>query len=110
MTTVVVKDKYVEALAAFGDLETAIDLALQRYTIEQVTAKVAQLRQRVTEYETKYGMDYPTFEQRVATDESFVDQIEATTSKTWELDLADWEFCHLGIKDWTLKLEKILLT
>jgi hypothetical protein len=36
MVTVAIKDKYVEALTVFGDLQAAIDLALQRYTIEQI--------------------------------------------------------------------------
>jgi hypothetical protein len=35
--------------------------------------------------------------------------VEAKISKTWELDLADWEFCHKGIEDWTKKLQAILL-
>ena len=44
MTTVLIKDEYAELLSTFGDLQTAIDVALQRYTIEQITAKVAELR------------------------------------------------------------------
>jgi hypothetical protein len=110
MVTVIVKDKYVEALTAFGDLQVAIDLALQRYTIEQITAKVADLRQRETGYQTKYGMDYPSFSQRIAKDENFVEEIEANIEKNWEIDLADWEFCYEGIREWTQKLEVILLT
>jgi uncharacterized coiled-coil protein SlyX len=40
-----------------------MDLAIQRYTIEQITAKVAELRQRNAQYQAKYGMDYLTFNQ-----------------------------------------------
>lgn len=109
MITVAIQDKYVETLTAFGDLQQAIDMALQRYAIEQITAKVTELRQRDAGYQTQYGMDYPTFNQRIAQDDTFVNQVEANVSKTWEIDLADWEFCHKGIADWTQKLQTILL-
>jgi len=109
MMTVAIQDKYVEALTAFGDVQAAVDLALQRYTIEQITAKIAQLRQRDAEYRTKYGLDYSTFIQRIAQDETFVRHVETNVSPTWEIDLADWEFCTKGIEDWTNKLQTILL-
>jgi hypothetical protein len=109
MVTVPIKDKYVEILTAFGDLQATIDLALQRYTIEQITTKVAELRQKDAAYQTKYGLDYPTFARRIAEEETFVNQVEANVSKTWEFDLADWEFCYKGIEDWTQKLKTILL-
>lgn len=108
MVTIPIKDEYVEVLTAFGDLEAAIDLALQRYTIEQITTKMAELRQREAGYQAKYGLDYPTFARRAAKDEKFIQQVE-TTNKMWEVDLADWEFCHKGVEDWSRKLQSILL-
>ena len=42
-------------------------------------------------------------------DEEFIKSVEVKISKTWEVDLADWEFCHKGIEDWTRKLQDILL-
>ena len=46
---------------------------------------------------------------RLSEDEEFVDKIESTISKTWEIDLAEWEFCYKGIEDWTGKLQNILI-
>ena len=109
MTTVAIPEKYVAVLSVLGDVQTAVDLALQRYTIEQITAKIAQLRQRAQGYQAKYGMDYPTFTERVARDEAFVHQIETTINPLWELDVADWEFCAKGSEDWTRTLQTILL-
>lgn len=109
MTTVAIREKYVEALTPFGNLEQAIDLALQRYTIEQITTKLAELRRRDKVYQDKFGMEYPSFVSRIAEDESFVADIERGITKTWELDLADWEFCYEGGKDWTRRLQNILL-
>lgn len=110
MTTVTIPDKYAEALRALGDVQLAVDLALQRYTIEQITAKITSLRQRAREYESKYGVDYSTFTRRIAKDESFVRKIEATINPLWEQDHVDWEFCMKGIEDWTRTLQTILLT
>lgn len=110
MTTVAIGEKYVEMLRSFGKLEDAVNLALQRYTIEQITFKMADLKHRDSAYQAKYGMSYPAFVQRISVDETFVNQVETTICKTWEMDLAEWEFCHKGIQDWTRKLQTILLT
>ncbi len=110
MVTVAIQDKYAEMLKALGNVQAAVDLALQRYTIEQVTTRLSELRQRDADYRAKYGLDYPTFAQRVATDENFIRQVETQTSKIWEIDLADWEFCYKGIQDWTQRLQTLLLS
>jgi hypothetical protein len=108
MTTIAIKKEYAEILANFDDLQQAVNLALQRYMIEQITSKIAELRQKSLVYQTKYGFDYPTFTQRVTEDEHYVEQVESDISKLWELDLAEWEFCYKGIEDWTRKLQTIL--
>ena len=110
MTTVAIPEKYVEVLSVLGDVQTAVDLALQRYTIEQIGAKIAQLHQREQGYQAKYGMDYNTFMQRIVRDEAFVRQVETEISPLWDDDLADWEFCVKGVEDWTQTLQSLLLT
>lgn len=110
MDTVVIKNKYAEILSAFAaDLQSAVDLALQRYSIELITSKVAELRETDAVFQNKYGCDYPTFSRRIAEDEKFLIKIEENVSKLWEIDGADWEFCHKGIEDWTGKLQTILM-
>lgn len=105
MTTVVVKDKYVDTLTVLGSLQEAVNAALQRYAIEQIATKISELRRRNAKYQAQYGIDYPAFSRRTSEDQEFVQQIENNISKTWEIDLADWEFCHKGIEDWTRKLQ-----
>jgi len=109
MTTITLQDKFTEILTSYGDLQEAVNTALQRYTIDQITTKINELRRRDEEYKKKYEMDYPFFAKRSGEDEVFVKDVEARISKTWEADLADWEFCHEGIEDWTKKLQDILL-
>jgi hypothetical protein len=109
MTTVTVHNKFTEILASFGDVQESVNTAVQRYTIEQVTNKITELRRKDEEFQKKYGMGYSAFAKRSSEDEKFIKTVEATASKTWEADLADWEFCHRGIEDWTKKLQDILL-
>lgn len=110
MTTVAINEKYISALTLAGSLERAVDLALQRYSIEQISAKIAELKQRARHYEITYQMPFATFSQRTAQDSQFIERLETSGHPTWEIDLADWEFCHHGIQDWIETLEHILLT
>ena len=109
MTTVSVHDKFTEILASFGDLEESVNAALQHYAIDQITTKINELRRKDEEYAKKYGLEYSIFAKRTAEDKDFIQHVEANISKTWEGDLADWEFCHKGMEDWTQKLQDILL-
>jgi hypothetical protein len=109
MVTVAVEDKFIEVLASFGDLQESVNAALQRYTIEQITTEINELRRRDEAYKARYGLAFSAFARRVGEDVDFTQQVESNISKVWEADLADWEFCHKGIEDWTRKLQDILL-
>ena len=109
MTTITVQDKYAKVLTSFGNLQEAVDLALQRYTIEQISTKIAKLQKKEAKYQQKYKMDYKSFVARIANDDEFLTHIEKDIEKMWEDDLADWEFSHKGIDDWTQKLQSILM-
>lgn len=109
MTTVTVQNKFTEILAAFGDVQESVNAAVQRYTIEQITDKITELRRKDEEFQKKYGLEFSAFVKRTSEDEEFVKAVEANISKIWEADLADWEFCHKGVEDWTKKLQDILL-
>ena len=109
MTTVTVQNKFAEILASFGDVQESVNAAVQRYTIEQITTKITELRRKEDEFQKKYGLEYSAFAKRTSEDEEFIKTVETNISKTWEVDLADWEFCHKGVEDWTKKLQDILL-
>ena len=74
-----------------------------------ITSKIAELRKKELAFETKYKCDYQSFSQRIAEDEAFVTQIEQHVNKLWESELAEWEFSHKGIDDWTKALRNILM-
>ena len=109
MTTVTVQNKFTEILASFGDVQESVNAAVQRYTIDQVTTKITELRRKDEEFQKKYGLDFSAFAKRTSEDEEYVKTVEANIIKTWEADLVEWEFCHKGVEDWTKKLQDILL-
>ena len=109
MTTVTVQNKFTEILATFGDVQESVNTAVQRYTIEQITNKITELRRKDEEFQKKYSLEYSAFARRTSEDEGFVKTVETNISKTWEADLLEWEFCHKGVEDWTKKLQDILL-
>ncbi len=108
--TIIIKNNYYEILSDLGnDLQSAVDLALQRYLIEMITGKIAELREKEIGFQEKYGCEYPVFSRRIAEDEDFIIQIEKNVNKLWEIDQAEWEFCYKGTDDWIKKLQDILL-
>ena len=78
-------------------------------SMEKMKSTFTNMGMKEEELEKKYGLEFSAFVKRTSEDEEFVKTVEANTSKTWEADLADWEFCHKGIEDWTKKLQDILL-
>jgi len=110
MKTISIRDNYAKVLTALGELQPSVELALQRYIIEQITSKVAELREKDSSFQSKYGCDYPTFIRRVGKDEEFVIHMEKSINKMWETDQAEWEFCHKGTEDWIQTLRSILLS
>ena len=110
MISVAIKDKYAETLTTFGELETTIDEALQKFSIEQIGHRIIELARLEARYQTKYGMNFEQFSQRLATEEGFAGWVEANVEKLWEADLIDWEFCHEGIQDWKRQLDTVLLS
>ncbi|QTA81872.1 Uncharacterized protein dnl_42260 [Desulfonema limicola] len=110
MSHAVIKNNYKEVLQSFGkDLQSAVDTALQKYLIDLITSKIAELRKKELIFEAKYKCDYKSFSQRISEDDEFVIYTEQNVNKMWEIELAEWEFSHKGIDDWTKKLQNILL-
>jgi len=109
MMTVAIREQYADVLSVLGNLEESVNIALQRFAIEQIAARINELRSRDMGYRNRYSCDYSEFSRRVAEDAEFVEHIESDVSKLWEVDLADWEFCHKGVRDWAKKLQSILM-
>ncbi len=103
---VAIQDRFAQMLAPLGDLRQTVDTALRRFAIEQITTKMIELWRRDQEFAVRYGCDYEAFKRRSARDAQFVADVECNISKIWELDLAEWQFCHEGVRDWSQRLQE----
>ena len=108
MVTVAIDNRYVELFNILGGIQESADLAMQRFVVEQITSKIADLKRQDAVFAKKYGMNYDLFLKNLESVE-FVKKTEATITKTWEEHLIDWEFCHKGVGDWTRELQGVLL-
>lgn len=73
-------------------------------TIDEIAAKIAELRKKEKAFRQKYGCDYKTFYLRVEEDEEYISTIEKNVTKLWGNDLANLEFHEKGIEDWMKKM------
>jgi hypothetical protein len=109
MITVSINEEYAKILSDFGNLQSEINLAIKRYSIEIIANKIIELQSKNQHYQSKYKTDFVTFFDKIKLDETFISEIENQIDKRWEIDLADWEFSYKGVQDWTEKLQAILL-
>ena len=108
MSSIAVRNIYLEALRPFGDVLEEIEAAVRRHTIERIGDKIASLRAEDRQWEQKYACAYQVFREKVSTDPDFVERLHRE-KPTWEIDAAHWEFSHRGVQEWTQELQRILM-
>ncbi|MBI2332474.1 MAG: hypothetical protein HYU84_10015 [Chloroflexi bacterium] len=77
-----VQNKFTEILATFGNVQESVNMAVQRYTIEQITTKITELRRKDEEFQKKYSSEYSAFAKRASEDEEFIKTVETNISNT----------------------------
>ena len=101
-----IKEIYVEVYEA---LQEDIDEVLREHALKQVEQRLAAAQQRVKRWEAKYGCDYHTFARRTATEEAYVQQLNANSdSQMWEGDLMEWEVDAEVLAEWQSHYQKLL--
>lgn len=89
-------------------LEKHVDEALRRYALEKVQGQLLDLERRVQHWEDKYGCSYDLFAFRTATDEAYVQSLNAqAATQLWESDLLAWEFDHIELQEWRKHLQML---
>jgi hypothetical protein len=96
-----------ELLQFIGNPETIVINALRRYLLDVCWQKIELAEQQVAAYEHGYGMNYPTFNQKITTDENFLDRINQS-HPMWEADAIEWFYRLEEIQTWQKRLEKVL--
>ncbi len=106
MTTLTLDKQHVDILQHFGDIQELLQTLIHRYVLEQTHQKIEVLQKDIDLYEQKYGMSYHEFEQKVATDEKFIQQVEAIDF-LWERDSNVWLYTTEDLKVWQTRLASI---
>ncbi|MFQ6058773.1 MAG: hypothetical protein ACE5MB_07855 [Anaerolineae bacterium] len=107
MSTVVIDDRYAEALKAFGEVDTQVNEAIEHYLIDRIRDRLEFVREREREYESKYGLDYETFSRRIQLEEEYYNEVNRA-NPLWEQDWLSWMYWHEEVQDWTEKLNSVL--
>lgn len=107
LTTIPIKNEWIEVAQLFGDVESVVKEALQSYFLEQCRQRINQAAVQITAYREKYGCDYGTFKNAVQTDEDFLEKVESQ-NPLWEEDAMEWEYWLEEQQTWQSQLIAIL--
>ena len=106
MTILTLNKQHTDILQHFGDIQELLQTLIHRYVLEQTHQKIEALQNDIDLYEQKYSISYNEFEQKVATDETFIEEVEAVDF-LWERDSNIWLYTTQELKTWQTRLANI---
>jgi len=109
MQTIMIQDKYFEALKLFGETDELVETALRRFIVEQATDRIKVLWDEVKIWEEVYGESFNSFQHKIETDEAFARNLDET-HPLWEGDFVHWKFYAEELQEWLERLQNIFRT
>jgi hypothetical protein len=106
--TIPVQESLAELLYPLGDLETVTAAALRRYALDYCLERIERAERQIARYEEMHGYDYESFNQRICTDQAFLDEVNRI-HPTWEADAAEWIYRIQEAQEWRERSRMILL-
>ncbi len=106
MTTLTIDIKHADILQSFGNLEEIVEKALYDYAIKRINERIEKYQQEAQLFETKYGMPYESFFDRIMSDDEFVKNLWGA-DPTWKTDLPVWKYYAEGLAEWHGRLKNI---
>ena len=107
MSTIAIKESYMDTLRLFGEVDELLDEAVEQYLIDRIVQRIKRARAQVQAFEKLYGTDYAPFAERVQLDEDYYNQVNRS-NPLWEQDMLAWEYWDAEAREWTEKLDDIL--
>lgn len=99
MKNIAVKEKYLDVMKIFGDIQEQANSAFKHFVIDRICAKIDNCQKLLHEYEDKYQMKYSRFEEEVTENEDFVKELNKIYP-IWENDLIIWEAHNIELERW----------
>jgi len=107
MTTVSIKNVYLDLMTAMGRVDVIVEEAVRKYLIDTCVQKFEKAREKSQGFERKYGYPYADFCLLISDDTKLAGIEEKYP--TWEADYMEWEYWEKESKEWKAKLEDILM-
>jgi hypothetical protein len=107
MSTIAIRESYVDTLRLFGEVDELLDEAVEQYLIDCVVERIKRAREEAQAFEKLYGTDYAAFAERVQLDADYYNQVNQS-NPLWEQDMLAWEYWDAEAREWTEKLGDIL--
>ncbi len=108
MSTVAIRDEFVELLSVLGDVESEVDDALRRYLLDRASERMEHCRKEIRHFEQVYGRSFDDFTTTITSEDNpLLDQIERQ-HLTWEADYNAWETYVQELERWKKRLSDLL--
>ena len=107
---VTIPDKYQEILQIVGDLQSAVDNAIRRYTLELASEQIEKCEKEIVHFQNKYGCSYETFLEGITNGNNpeFLESLNHN-HPTWEADFNVWETYVEELQRWRQRVTKLLI-
>ena len=105
--TIPIQETLLESLRGLGEPERVAEAALRRYAVDNCWQHIERAERKIVAYEGQYGLDYTTFNQRVCTDQPFLDAVNRE-HPMWEADAIEWVYRIEEVQTWRERLQKVL--
>ena len=99
----------LDIVRSVGEPEVIVHAALRQYIMDRALQHLDDAEQRMSTYARRYASDYRTFVRRVATDPTYLNQINSA-HPLWEADAIEWAYYEEEAATWRERLQKALLT
>ncbi len=103
MASVALDERRLKTLSVFGDVNKLVDEAIDDYLTKKIKDRVKTAREKLAEFESKYGASYAAFSEKMALDQAYYDRVNKM-NPLWEQDSLQWEYWQEKAQEWTEKL------
>jgi hypothetical protein len=92
----------LDILKHFGTPESLARDAVHTFAVQKVKERISTCREEVERIQQKYGLTFEAFQERVTSDEKFVEALKLV-HPLWEIELNRWQFYQLELQEENLE-------
>jgi hypothetical protein len=105
--TIPIQSSLLDLLQNLGEPAAIVPAALRQYTVDRSLQRIENAEAKIAVYARRYNTDYQTFNQRVTTDQAFLDALNRE-HPLWEADAIEWAHRIEEVEAWRERLNEAL--